>query len=157
MKSLSAEIGKKLRLKKKTIAIAESCTGGYLSHLITQIPGSSDYFTGSVISYSDKVKQKALGVKKKILKKYGAVSSECAGEMVSGIRKEFKVDYALATTGIAGPQGAIRGKPVGTVYIALANKKNLLVERFHFKGTRQRVIEQSANKALEMLKNLLDG
>lgn len=157
MKNLSADIGKKLKAKKKTLAIAESCTGGYLSHLITSVAGSSDYFTGSVISYSNKIKQQELGVKKKTLKKFGAVSSECAGEMVSGIRKEFKVDYALATTGIAGPGGSVKGKPIGTVYIAVASKKNIIVERFNFKGSRLKVIEQSANKALEMLKNLLNG
>ncbi len=151
MKNLPAEIGKKLKAKKKTIAIAESCTGGYLSHLITQVSGCSDYFIGGIISYSNKIKEKDLGVKKKTLKKFGAVSAECAGEMVLGIRKKMKTDFALATTGIAGPTGATKGKPVGTVYIAFASKKNLLVERFLFKGTRKQVIEQSAQRALEIL------
>lgn len=155
MKKIAADIGKKLKAKKKTLAIAESCTGGYISHLITAISGSSAYFTGGVISYDNKIKVSELGVKTKTLKNFGAVSAECCGEMVSGIQKSFKTDFALATTGIAGPTGATKGKPVGTVYVALATKKNVWIERCVFKGNRQRVIEQSAQKALEMLHNAL--
>jgi len=154
-KNISAEIGKILTAKKKTLAVAESCTGGFLSHLITSISGSSAYYMGGIISYDNKIKTEELGVRKKTLKKYGAVSAECAGEMVLGVKKKFKVDYALATTGIAGPTGAVKGKPVGTVYISLSNKKNVVVERFTFKGSRKSVIEQSAIKALQILKNLL--
>ena len=154
-KKLSAEIGKILSSKNKTLAIAESCTGGYISHLITSVSGSSAYYMGGIISYHNKIKKEELTVRKKTLKKHGAVSAECAGEMVLGIKKEFKVDYALATTGIAGPTGGVKGKPVGTVYIALAYKKKLLVERFQFKGTRLQIIEQSANKALEMLRKAI--
>jgi len=151
MKSLSADIGKALRSRKKKLAIAESCTGGYLSHLITSVSGSSDYFMGGIIAYDNQIKIKELGVRTYTLKKYGAVSAECAGEMAIGITKRMKTDLALAVTGIAGPTGGVKGKPVGTVYIAFVAKNELLVERFSFKGNRKRVIEQSAHKALEML------
>ena len=151
MKNLEAEIGKILKAGKKTLAIAESCTGGYLSHLITSVSGSSDYFVGGIIAYHNQIKIKELGVRPKAIRKYGAVSAECAGEMVMGIRKRLKTDFAIAVTGIAGPTGGVKGKPVGTVYIAFAAKNELLVERFSFKGSRKRVIEQSAKKALEML------
>ena len=151
MKSLSKEIGKKLKAKKKTLALAESCTGGYLSHLITSVSGSSAYYKGGIVSYDNAVKVKILGVKKKTLQKFGAVSAECAKEMASGILKKLKTDYALATTGIAGPSGAVKGKPVGTVYIAFASKKVVLAERFQFKGGRLQVIKQTAQQAVEIL------
>jgi nicotinamide-nucleotide amidase len=151
MKDLSSEIGKTLRRRKKTLAIAESCTGGYISHLITSVAGSSDYFIGSVISYSNEVKKNTLGVKQITLKKYGAVSAACVSEMAASIRKKFKSDFAIATSGIAGPGGGTKEKPVGTVYIAIASAKEIYAGRFSFKGNRKRIIEQSAYKALEML------
>lgn len=155
MKTLSSEIGRQLAAKNKTLAIAESCTGGYISHLITSVAGSSAYYMGGIISYHNKIKKEELSVREKTLKKHGAVSAECAGEMALGIKKEFKTDFAIATTGIAGPTGAVKGKPVGTVYIAIANKKKLVVERFQFNGNRLQVIRQSASKALEMLLKVL--
>lgn len=148
---LSVAIGKALRKKKKTMALAESCSGGYISHLITSVPGSSAYFMGAAVSYDNNIKQGILGVKPKTIKDYGAVSAECAAEMALGIRKKFKVDYAIATTGIAGPTGAVKGKSVGTVYIAFASKADLYVIRFQFKGSRISIIEQTARKSLEIL------
>jgi nicotinamide-nucleotide amidase len=148
-------IGKKLSKQKKTLGIAESCTGGYISHQITSVPGSSAYFTGSVVAYDNKIKTKMLGVKTPTLKKFGAVSSECASQMVSGILSEFGVSYAVATTGIAGPGGAVAGKPVGTVFIAVATPDMIQVGHFRFKGNRKAIIEQSTHKALEMLWSIL--
>lgn len=149
--ALSRQIGKTLSKEEKTLALAESCTGGFISHTITSVPGSSAYFTGSVISYDNKIKTGVLGVKKSTIAKHGAVSAQCVEEMAKGIRKKFGADYALATSGIAGPTGAVKGKPVGTVFIALAAKNKLLVRRCQFKGNRKQVISQSARKALEML------
>lgn len=149
--TLSRQIGKTLSLRGKTLAIAESCTGGFISHLVTSVPGSSAYFTGAVISYDNKIKTGLLGVKSSTLKKHGAVSAECVGEMAKSIRKKFDTNYALATSGIAGPTGAVKGKPVGTVFIALATQNKLLVGRYHFKGGRRQVISQAAQKALQLL------
>ncbi len=155
MPSVAAQIGKKLRSGRETLAIAESCTGGYISHLITSIPGSSAYFKGSVIAYNNQIKTTLLKVRSGTLKKYGAVSAETAAEMVMGVRKAFRSDFAIATTGIAGPGGAVKGKPVGTVYIAFGTKNELLVVKCSFKGSRKKVIEKAAGKALEMLLNSL--
>ena len=103
-----------------TLSVAESCTGGYISHLFTQHPGSSKVFFGGAVSYSYELKESILGVKSATLKKFGAVSSETATEMVEGALLNFKSDYALAVTGIAGPDGGTPDKPVGTVWIAVA-------------------------------------
>lgn len=105
MSELAVEIGKKLLAAKKTLSIAESCTGGYISHLITSVPGSSAYYVGGIIAYDNSVKTALLGVKKKTLREFGAVSEDCAREMVKGIRKKLDSDLAIATTGIAGPGG----------------------------------------------------
>jgi PncC family amidohydrolase len=152
---LSRQTGALLREKGATLGLAESCTGGYLSHLVTATPGSSAYFLGSVVCYDNMVKSGLLGVKNGTLKKHGAVSAECAAELVKGARKNLGCDYALATTGIAGPAGAVKGKPVGTVYIALAANGQVLVRRFRFEGNRLSVMHQSARKALEMLQEAL--
>ena len=135
--------------------MAESCTGGYLSHLITLVSGSSAYFKGGVISYDNSIKIGQLKVQAGTLKNFGAVSVECAREMAAGVLKEFNTDFALATTGIAGPTGETPGKPVGTVCIAFANKEKVFAERFQFTGSRLEVIEQAANKALQILKEQL--
>lgn len=155
MLSLAQQIGKKLRAGGETFSVAESCTGGYISHLITSVAGSSAYFKGSVIAYDNQIKTTLLKVRSGTLKKYGAVSAETAAEMVIGVRKAFRSDFAIATTGIAGPGGAIKGKPVGTVYIAFGTKNELLVVKCSFKGNRQKVIKSAAGKALEMLLNSL--
>ena len=138
-----------------TLSVAESCTGGYLSHLITQHPGSSKVFFGGAISYSYELKESILGVKNETLYQYGAVSRETVTEMVEGALLQFKSDYAIAVTGIAGPDGGTPDKPVGTVWIAVANKDKTVAKKFNFIRKRQQNIEVSATSALSMLNILL--
>ncbi|MDB5131920.1 MAG: competence/damage-inducible protein [Mucilaginibacter sp.] len=138
-----------------TLSVAESCTGGYISHLFTQHPGSSKVFFGGAISYSYELKESILGVKGTTLLTYGAVSEETATEMAQGALLKFKSDYAIAVTGIAGPDGGTAEKPVGTVWIAVASSKELVVRKFTFGSKRQQNIERSATAALGMLNNLL--
>lgn len=148
---LSKQIGRLLKKKRATLGVAESCTGGFISHMIISVPGSSAYFKGAIVSYDNQVKSGVLGVKSQTLRQYGAVSAACAAELARGTLKTLKCDYAIATTGIAGPTGAVKGKPVGTVYIAFASKSALVVERFSFRGGRLQVIRHAARQALEML------
>jgi len=145
-------IGKLLTNTKQTLAIAESCTGGYISHLITTVPGSSEYFIGSLIAYSYQIKINNLEVKAETLEKHGAVSEECVREMVSGIKTHFKTDFAVSTTGIAGPGGATPDKPVGLVWIAVAGPKGIVTRKLIANGERINVIERTALVALDMLR-----
>ncbi|MDB4922450.1 competence/damage-inducible protein A [Mucilaginibacter sp.] len=138
-----------------TLSVAESCTGGYISHLITQHAGSSKVFFGGAISYSYELKESILGVKKETLAKFGAVSEETATEMVKGALHNFKSDYALAVTGIAGPDGGTVDKPVGTVWIAVASANKTVVKKLTFGNKRRQNIERSAVSALNMLNTLL--
>jgi nicotinamide-nucleotide amidase len=138
-----------------TLSVAESCTGGYISHLFTQHPGSSKVFFGGAVSYSYELKESILGVKGTTLLNHGAVSEETATEMVQGALLKFKSDYAIAVTGIAGPDGGTAEKPVGTVWIAVASQQKLAVRKFTFGNKRQQNIERSATAALGMLNNLL--
>lgn len=154
---ISIEIGKILTEKARSLAVAESCTGGYISHCITKIAGSSAYFKGGVVAYDNSIKQFLLHVSEKTLKDFGAVSVETAKEMAAGALKNFNADYALSTTGIAGPTGETPGKPVGTVCIGFATKEKVVAERFQFSGTREEVIEQSARKALDILRDSLQA
>ena len=149
---LEEAVGNLLKGKGKTVATAESCTGGYLAHLITSIPGSSDYFMGSIISYSNDVKMNQLGVSSDDLEKHGAVSQEVIEQMAKGARERLKTDYALATSGIAGPDGGTEEKPVGTVWISLAGPDGVISQRFHFGEHRGRNIRRSALAALNMLR-----
>lgn len=148
-------IGKLLREKKKTLSTAESCTGGYIAHLITSIPGSSDYFTGSVISYSNKIKIEELGVAENQLQKSGAVSQEVVESMATGVKNKFKTDYAIAVSGIAGPAGGTPEKPVGTVWIAVAGPEGIVSQKYLFGKSREKNIKQSAAMAFNMLRKLL--
>ncbi|MGZ3863198.1 MAG: CinA family protein [Bacteroidia bacterium] len=150
-KEIAAEIGKILIAKDKTLAVAESCTGGFISHSITINAGSSAYFKGGVVAYDNTIKQFLLHVSAETLKNFGAVSVETAREMAAGALKNFNADYALSTTGIAGPTGETPGKPIGTVCIGFATKEKVVAEKFQFNGTREEVIQQSANKALDIL------
>jgi nicotinamide-nucleotide amidase len=138
-----------------TLSVAESCTGGYISHLITQHAGSSKVFFGGAVSYSYELKESILGVKKETLAKFGAVSEETATEMVKGALHNFKSDYALAVTGIAGPDGGTVDKPVGTVWIAVASANKTVVKKLTFGNKRRQNIERSAVSALNMLNTLL--
>lgn len=137
-----------------TLATAESCTGGVLGHWITSVPGSSAYYVGGVIAYSNRVKELLLSVPATILQTAGAVSRECASAMASGARNLFCTDYAVATTGIAGPSGATPTKPVGLVYVACAGPGGVFVEEHFFTGNRWENIEQSAEAALRLLLRL---
>jgi len=154
---LEAEIGELLRAKRLTLALAESCTGGLLGSLITDVPGSSDYFLGGVISYSDEAKERLLGVRHETLLREGAVSARAALEMARGARDLFHSDLALAITGIAGPGGGSEEKPVVLVYIALAAPDKELCERHSWQGDRLENKRRSAERALELLKEYLEG
>jgi nicotinamide-nucleotide amidase len=138
--------------RRKTIAVAESCTGGLLSNYITNVPGSSKVFMEAAVSYSNESKIKDLGVKPETLKKYGAVSPQIAREMAAGIRKKADTDIGIGITGIAGPTGATRSKPVGLVYIALSISKKIFCRQFNFLGSRTEIKHQAAQAALDMLR-----
>jgi len=138
-----------------TLSTAESCTGGYIAHLITQHPGSSKVFFGGAVSYSYELKESILGVKNETLWQHGAVSKETVTEMVEGALLNFKSDFAIAVTGIAGPDGGTPEKPVGTVWIGVASKKKAFIKQFSFGNKRQQNIERTAIAALSMLNTLL--
>ncbi|MDB5010291.1 MAG: competence/damage-inducible protein [Mucilaginibacter sp.] len=138
-----------------TLSVAESCTGGYISHLFTQHAGSSTVFYGGAVSYSYELKESILGVKHETLWQHGAVSEETVTEMVEGALLNFKSDYAIAVTGIAGPGGGTSDKPVGTVWIGVASAQNKMIKKFTFGNRRQQNIERSATMALSMLNTLL--
>jgi nicotinamide-nucleotide amidase len=152
---IEERVGELLRNRGLSLSIAESCTAGYLGYLITNVPGSSDYFNGGVIVYSDRFKERFLSVPKDILKKFGAVSAETAELMAEEIRKKGGADIGLATTGIAGPDGGNDIKPVGLVYIAMATEKGTESKAFHFSGDRKAVRSKSARKALSIVRDYL--
>jgi len=138
-----------------TLSLAESCTGGYIASLFTQHPGSSKVFFGGAVTYSNELKESILGVKHQTLELFGAVSKESVTEMVEGALSNFKSDYAVAVTGIAGPDGGTPEKPVGTVWIAVANVNKTLSKKLTFGNKRRQNIERSAIAALNMLNTLL--
>ncbi len=150
------KIARLLKEKKLWIATAESCTGGLISHILTNIPGSSEYFKGSVVAYSNEVKMNVLGVKEETLRKYGAVSEQTAKEMADGVRNLLNVDIAISTTGIAGPGGGTPTKPVGLVYAGIATPDGVKARRFLFNGDRLQNKESFANAALSMLLEYLE-
>ena len=141
--------------KRLTLSVAESCTGGYLSYLLTQHAGSSKVFLGGAVSYSNELKENLLGVKDETIIKYGAVSEETVIEMVKGALSNFKSDFAIAITGIAGPDGGTTEKPVGTVWIGVASAERSFIKKFTFGSKRAQNIERSAISALSMLNTLL--
>jgi nicotinamide-nucleotide amidase len=156
--TMSEVIGRELVKQNKKLAVAESCTGGYISHLITSVSGSSAYYNGSVTSYSNEIKEKLLGVSRENLEKYGAVSEQVAREMVEGVKRVMKADYAVATTGIAGPTGGTEEKPVGTVWIAVSGPEKTLVKKYTFIGDqRDRNIVRSGQTALQLLRRMVLG
>ena len=154
--TLEKVIGEILRQKKKTLAVAESCTGGYIAHLITSIAGSSDYFNGGVIAYSNEIKINVLKVEAKVLEDNGAVSKEVAEQMSDGVRKRLKANFGISTTGIAGPTGGSIEKPVGTVWISVASESEIVSEKFNFGNNRERNIRRAALSALNMLRTMLE-
>jgi len=155
MASLEGEIGKLLRQKGLTLGVVESATGGLVSHRITNVPGSSDYFKGSITSYSNEAKTKIVGVNEDTLSQYGAVSPQVAEEMAQGGRKVLNVDICLADTGIAGPTGAAPGKPVGLFYIGLSHKDRTFSRKHDFQGNREQNKHSAAEAALGWLKEYL--
>lgn len=144
-------VGRLLAQQGKTISTAESCTGGKIAQMLTSVAGASNYFRGSVISYATDTKISVLGVDAQTIEKFSVVSAEVAKEMAIGIQKLMKTDYAIATTGNAGPSKEKGKSEIGTVFIALATPKNIFVEEFNFGQPREKVIDRTANKAMELL------
>lgn len=145
-----------LRERKETITTAESCTGGLIASMITELSGSSDIFHGSIVSYSNEVKMQELNVKKEHLEKFGAVSVPVVEDMLDGIKAKFKAEWAIAVSGVAGPTGGSEEKPVGTVVIGIsAPNAHKIVEVVHFEGSRKEVQIQTAKISLKKIINLL--
>jgi nicotinamide-nucleotide amidase len=149
---LEEVVGKLLNDNNLTLSTAESCTGGKIASLITSVPGSSGWFTGSVVAYNNSIKTGVLGVSNETLRLYGAVSAETAGEMARGVRRLMGTDYSVAVTGIAGPTGGTAGKPVGTVWIAVDSERGLLTEKQIFGDNRLINISRSSYGALNLLR-----
>jgi nicotinamide-nucleotide amidase len=150
--TLEAVIGRTLRERKLTLAAAESCTGGYLSHLITSVSGSSDYFVGTMIPYADDIKLRQLGVRPPTLEKHGAVSEPAVIEMATGVRSKFNTDIGVATSGIAGPGGATPEKPVGLVWIAYADKHQVVTRKLQLSADRMINIRLASVAVLNLIR-----
>lgn len=155
--SLESVVGKILAERSQTVSCAESCTGGYIAHLFTSVPGSSKYFEGGVVSYSYDVKEKLLHVNNATLNTVGAVSQECVIEMLGGLLKVTNTTYGIAVSGIAGPDGGTADKPVGTVWIAVGNKERTVAKKFLFFPTRTENIRVFSNAALNMLRLFIEN
>ena len=154
---LGSEVGVLLESRGWRLAVAESCTGGLVGSLLTDVPGSSNYFLGGIIAYSNEVKAGLLGVPHETLERHGAVSREVALAMANGARRVFSVDAAAAVTGIAGPSGGTLEKPVGTTWIAVTSDEWERVEHFQWEGDRLENKHRSAESALQMLVAGLKG
>ena len=153
--NLETIVGGLLKKNNKTLSTAESCTGGYISHLITSISGSSDYYSGSIISYSNEIKENILGVSKQSIIEHGAVSKEVVTQMAVGVKNKINTDYSIAVSGIAGPLGGSEEKPVGTIWIAIATPEKVVAKKFLFGEHRGRNIRKTALMALDMLRKEL--
>lgn len=149
-KLLEEQVGQQLLAQGLTIACAESCTGGLLTSRLTDIAGSSAYVMGSVVSYTNRIKETLVGVQHETLLAHGAVSEETAREMAEGIRRAIKTDIGVGITGIAGPGGGTKEKPVGLVFIAVSGPRGTMVKENHFSGTRTEVKRQTTDTALAM-------
>ncbi len=154
---MEAVVGNTLLKKGLTIALAESCSGGLIGHRLTNVAGSSTYFQGGTVVYSNQSKMDLLGVSPDTLERHGAVSEETVREMVAGVMKRFKTDLGLAVTGIAGPEGGTEKKPVGTVYIGLAAEKAVYALRYRFPGNRSQVKMHTAHMAMDCIRRYLNG
>ena len=150
--TLEGIIGELLKKRKQKVSTAESCTGGYIAHRLTSVAGSSEYFTGAIVSYSYEIKTTELGVSEEILKTHGAVSQPVVEQMAKAVRIKMKTDYSIAASGIAGPGGGTVDKPVGTVWIAIATPKRVFSKCFQFGGNRERNIIVTGLTALNMLR-----
>lgn len=153
--SLAQAVGALLQKASKTVALAESCTSGFVSYTLTSVPGSSKYYNGSVVAYQNKLKESLLGVKKETLEQFGAVSEQTAREMAEGVRKALHADYGLSTTGIAGPTGGTAEKPVGLVWIAVSNGNKTIAKKFTFTKERDINIRYSAVALLNLFRQTL--
>ncbi len=151
------KLGELLKERGWKIAVAESCTGGLVASKITDVPGASQYFSGGIVAYSNEAKMCILGVNEKTIIEHGAVSKECAEEMVKGVSMLFHTEVAISTTGIAGPSGGTPEKPVGLVYIGFKIKSQVWVERFIFKGDRVSIKEHIADTAIEDLARAIES
>ncbi len=152
---LEQKIAKILQQRKETLAVAESCTGGLLAHSLTNIAGASAFFMLGIIAYDNAAKTKILKVPAKYINTYGAVSAEVVSHMAKGVRNILKTDYGIGITGIAGPTGGNKHKPVGLTYIALSYGKETIVRQFHFKGNRLQNKTLAKNAALRILLEVL--
>jgi len=153
--TLQMALSKLLRSKNKTMATAESCTGGYIAHLITAIPGASNIYKGSIISYDNEIKIRELHVSPATLRNVGAVSDEVVKEMAAGALAQLNTDYVLAVSGIMGPDGGTPEKPVGTVWVAAGDREKLVTRMFQFRFDRDRNIEMTATQALNLLRKFI--
>ena len=152
---LEVFIGNMLRGKKLTLSVAESCTGGQVAHLITSVPGSSDYFRAGIVAYANEVKVNDLGVRPETLARYGAVSEATVKEMASGVREKFNTDIGVSTSGIAGPGGGTADKPVGTVWIAYADKDQVVARQLKLSKDRMINIRVASTNALNLIRTSL--
>lgn len=157
MNSLEQEIGNLLHKKGLTLGVVESATGGLISHRLTNVPGSSGYYKGSVTAYSNEAKVKVVGVGEETINRHGAVSARVAEEMAEGGRKVLAVDICLADTGVAGPGGATPGKPVGLFYLGLSHQGGAFSRKHYFQGDREQNKQSAAEAALKWLKEYLTG
>ena len=151
------KLGNLLTAQTMTLAVAESCTGGLLGSTITDVPGSSVYFLGGIIAYTNSSKIEILGVPLLTIEKNGAVSERCAVAMAKGILNNFACDIGIGVTGIAGPNGGTEQKPVGTVFIGVANEEREMVRQYNFTGTRQKIKEATVKAAIELGCEFLDA
>lgn len=152
---IEIKISELLKKQGKSLAIAESATGGLLCHKITNISGSSKYFKLGIVAYSNEFKKKLLNIPQNLLKTKGAVSAEACLLLAQNVRRLAKTDFGIGITGIAGPTGSTAKKPIGLVYVAISAAKKSLVKKFIFEGTRLSIKNQSANSALKLLEKLL--
>ena len=146
---LEKATGDLLREKGWTVSIAESCTGGLVCDRITDVPGSSDYFEGGMVNYSNESKAKHLGIRLDDIRKYGAVSPQVAEKMAQGVRKAFNTTFGLSTTGVAGPTGGTKRSPIGRVFIGVAKGNRTWVKKLDLKGKRREIKEEATEKALQ--------
>lgn len=153
--NMETAIGNLLRTKNKTIATAESCSGGYIAQLITSVAGSSAYYKGSVIAYSNEIKEQLLDITQEVILKNGAVSEAVVIAMAAGVKRKMGTDFSIATTGVAGPEGGSREKPVGTTWIAVSTPHKTIAQKFTFGKQRERNIRRTAYTALNMLRKEL--
>ncbi len=148
-------LARSLITHKLTLTVCESCTAGMLGAMLTRIPGSSHYFLGGIIAYSNAMKQRLVGVHAHLLKRHGAVSRQVARDMAENIRKKCNASVGVSITGIAGPTGGTTAKPVGLVYIGVADGKRVLVQRFVFRGSRNAIRRAACTKALALIQHVV--